>query len=208
VQVERREEGENLQSTFFEYQPQVADIARVSAGARSLYPPAVSMVMKHRIVRAVAGGGANSALSWLLTSLLQSRIESGDAGGLDVVTRESALGSIAGKAAEFGDVLADGVCGIFVLMCLWDLPWQAFQARAEIGVVLCWPDRDIQGGWTFWIWVPPGPSREAVQVKVTESGDIMTKAAWGNELWGIGCPQDLPWEAMQVRSTQINLIVC
>jgi hypothetical protein len=114
LQVERREEGDNPQSTFlYEYQPQVADVARVSAGARSLCPPAVSMVMKHRTVRAVASGGANPALGWLqITSLLQSRIESGDAGGLDVVTRGPALGSIAGKAAEIGDMLTQRVLGI------------------------------------------------------------------------------------------------
>jgi hypothetical protein len=98
VQAERREEGDNPQSTFlYEYQPQVADVAASSSGARTLCPPAVSVLTRSKTVRGVAGRRANPASGWLqIASMLQSRIHAGDAGGLDVVTRSPDAGSMAG----------------------------------------------------------------------------------------------------------------
>jgi hypothetical protein len=54
-----------------------------------------------------------------------------------VVTRESALGSIAGKAAEFGGVLADGICGLnFSFLCASGIyPGRHF--RQGLRLVLC-----------------------------------------------------------------------
>ena len=109
MQAEQRQEGDNPQSSFlYEYQPQVAHISTLSTGGCSLSPPAVCILGRGGAARGLVSCSADPATGWLqLTSLLQTRIQAGDAGGLDVVTRGPSSGGIAGEAScwrfHFGD---------------------------------------------------------------------------------------------------------